>query len=66
MTDSRDEFVLEHIFDRLCKEEDIQNRLTKVCHLWTNGQVESVSRVIKSVKFMLLLQFKFAIKEFSQ
>lgn len=26
-----------HIFDRVCKEHPIEHRLTKPCHLWTNG-----------------------------
>ena len=43
-----DKFVSEHIFDRLCKKESIQHRLTKVCHPWTKGQVERMNRVIKS------------------
>ena len=43
-----DKFVSEHIFDRLCKKGGIQHRLTKVCHPWTNGQVERMNRIIKS------------------
>ena len=43
-----DKFVSEHIFDKLCKRQDIQHRLTKVCHPWTNGQVERMNRIIKT------------------
>ena len=37
----------EHIFDRVCRENDIDHRLTKVNHPWTNGQVERMNRTIK-------------------
>lgn len=37
----------EHIFDRVCDEHDIEHRLTKVNHPWTNGQVERMNRTIK-------------------
>ena len=37
----------EHIFDRVCNEHDIEHRLTKVNHPWTNGQVERMNRTIK-------------------
>ena len=36
-----------HIFDRVCEEHDIEHRLTKVNHPWTNGQVERMNRTIK-------------------
>lgn len=36
-----------HIFDRVCDEQAIQHRLTKVKHPWTNGQVERMNRTIK-------------------
>lgn len=36
-----------HIFDRVCDENDIEHRLTKVKHPWTNGQVERMNRTIK-------------------
>ncbi len=29
-----------HMFDRRCQENEIEHRLTKVKHPWTNGQVE--------------------------
>ncbi len=37
----------EHIFDRVCAEHEIEHRLTKVNHPWTNGQVERMNRTIK-------------------
>ena len=37
----------QHIFDRVCDEHDIEHRLTKVNHPWTNGQVERMNRTIK-------------------
>ena len=36
-----------HIFDRVCDENGIEHRLTKVNHPWTNGQVERMNRTIK-------------------
>ena len=36
-----------HIFDRVCGEHEIEHRLTKVNHPWTNGQVERMNRTIK-------------------
>jgi transposase-like protein len=36
-----------HIFDRVCDENRIEHRLTKVKHPWTNGQVERMNRTIK-------------------
>jgi transposase InsO family protein len=37
----------QHIFDRVCDEHEIEHRLTKVKHPWTNGQVERMNRTIK-------------------
>jgi transposase-like protein len=34
-------------FDRICTAHKIEHRLTKVCHPWTNGQVERMNRTIK-------------------
>jgi transposase InsO family protein len=34
-------------FDRVCRAQGIAHRLTKVCHPWTNGQVERINRTIK-------------------
>jgi len=31
---------MEHAFSHVCREHDIDQRLTKVNHPWTNGQVE--------------------------
>ncbi|MBM2712773.1 IS481 family transposase [Mesorhizobium caraganae] len=36
-----------HMFDMRCQENGIEHRLTKVKHLWTNGQVERMNRTIK-------------------
>lgn len=36
-----------HLFDRLCREHDIEHRLTKPNHPWTNGQVERMNRTLK-------------------
>lgn len=43
----RDIWDGEHIFNRVCNENDIEHRLTKVNHPWTNGQVERMNRTIK-------------------
>ena len=43
----QDRFAFEHIFSRVCRENDIDQRLTKVNHPWTNGQVERMNRTIK-------------------
>jgi transposase InsO family protein len=37
----------EHIFDRVCRENGIEHRLTKVNHPRTNGQVERMNRTLK-------------------
>ena len=39
--------AFEHIFDRVCREHQIEHRLTKIRHPWTNGQVERMNRTIK-------------------
>lgn len=44
---SCDTTAFEHIFDRVCREHEIEHRLTKVKHPWTNGQVERMNRTIK-------------------
>lgn len=36
-----------HPFDRACWRHDIEHRLTKPQHSWTNGQVERMNRTIK-------------------
>ena len=37
----------QHIFDRICKENEIEHRLTLPAHPWTNGQVERMNKAIK-------------------
>lgn len=44
---TQDVYAFEHIFDRVCRENGIEHRLTKVKHPWTNGQVERMNRTIK-------------------
>ncbi|RAK09897.1 integrase-like protein [Salipiger aestuarii] len=34
-------------FDMICKANEIEHRLTKPNHPWTNGQVERMNRTIK-------------------
>ena len=36
-----------HMFDMRCRENNIEHRLTKVKHRWTNGQIEQVNRIAK-------------------
>jgi transposase-like protein len=36
-----------HAFDRICRENGIEHRLTKPYHPWTNGQAERMNRTIK-------------------
>jgi transposase InsO family protein len=43
----QDRYAFEHIFDRVCRENGIEHRLTKTKHPWTNGQVERMNRTIK-------------------
>lgn len=43
----RDTSAFEHAFERVCREYQIEHRLTKVKHPWTNGQVERMNRTIK-------------------
>lgn len=43
----QDTSAFEHIFDRVCRENGIDHRLTKVNHPWTNGQIERMNRTIK-------------------
>jgi transposase InsO family protein len=40
-------YAFEHIFDRVCREHQIEHRLTRIKHPWTNGQVERMNRTIK-------------------
>jgi transposase InsO family protein len=41
------EIVWAHAFELACAKADIDHRLTKPCHPWTNGQVERMNRTIK-------------------
>ena len=43
----KDQWAFAHIFDRVCHENNIEHRLTKVNHPWTNGQVERMNRTLK-------------------
>jgi transposase InsO family protein len=36
-----------HSFEYACAQNNIDHRLTKPCHPWTNGQVERMNRTIK-------------------
>ncbi len=37
-----------HPFDEVCAEHDIEHRLTKFRHPWTNGQVKIMNKVLKA------------------
>lgn len=41
------ERFLAHAFENACAQNDIDHRLTKPKHLWTNGQVERMNRTLK-------------------
>jgi len=43
----RRRYAFQHIFDRVCIENGIEHRLTKINHPWTNGQVERMNRTLK-------------------
>ena len=36
-------------FDMICETNDIEHRLTKPSHPWTNGQAKQMNRTIKEV-----------------
>src|SRR5215216_5805266 len=44
---ARGETVWAHAFEYACAQNDIEHRLTKPRHPWTNGQVERMNRTIK-------------------
>ncbi|EZQ17711.1 integrase [Halopseudomonas bauzanensis] len=44
---ARHKYAFHHIFDRVCNENGIGHRLTRINHPWTNGQVERMNRTIK-------------------
>ena len=39
----QDTHAFKHIFDRVCREHDIEHRLTKINPPWTHGQVERMN-----------------------
>ncbi len=39
-------YAFEHIFHRVCREHQIDHRLTKIRHPWTNGQLERIPRTV--------------------
>src|SRR5919199_922672 len=41
------EIFLAHAFEYACAQNDIEHRLTKPRHPWTNGQVERMNRTLK-------------------
>ena len=44
---STDKYAFKLLFDRICDQQDIEHRLTKPYHPWTNGQVERMNRTLK-------------------
>jgi transposase InsO family protein len=44
---AKDKWAFMHLFDRICRQNGIEHRLTKINHPWTNGQVEHMNRTIK-------------------
>ena len=43
----RDIYAFDHIFDRVCRDNGIDHRLTTTNHPGTNGQVERMNRTLK-------------------
>ena len=52
---ARKEPFLCHSFELACAQLDIEHRLTKPRHPWTNGQVETMNRTIKEAPLPLQL-----------
>ena len=50
---ARGELFRAHAFELACAKNDIDHRLTKPCHPWTNGQVERMNRTIKEATVRL-------------
>jgi transposase InsO family protein len=44
---ARNEPLLCHSFEFACEQLDVEHRLTKPRHPWTNGQVERMNRTIE-------------------
>ena len=44
---AKGEVFLCHAFEAACARTDIDHRLTKPAHPWTNGQVERMNRTLK-------------------
>ena len=44
---TRHKYADRHIFARVSDEHEIEHRLTKINHPWTNDQVERMNRTIK-------------------
>ena len=45
---STDKYAFQLLFDRICDAHNIDPRLTKPNHPWTNGQVERMNRTLKN------------------
>lgn len=45
-----------HVFDRVCRANDVRHRLTKPYHPWTNGQAE---RMVRSLKEATVRSFQY-------
>jgi transposase-like protein len=43
----RHKWAFKLLFDRVCHQHQIEHRLTKLKHPWTNGQVERLNRTLK-------------------
>ena len=43
----RHKYAFPLLFDRICHAHQIEHRLTKIKHPWTNGQVERMNRTLK-------------------